>query len=113
MNDDNFYSINRLVDFGMSIAIAQQMVKTMNHAMSNMQTPIQSQPPQSIYYAIIDGSQAGPFSESETSRLIAERKITVETNMWKPGMMSWQPASKMPDVLRLVVLTPPPFNSKI
>ena len=30
MNDQNFFSIDRLVEFGMSVAIAQQMVQSMN-----------------------------------------------------------------------------------
>jgi hypothetical protein len=27
MNEDSFFSINRLVEFGMGLAVAQQMVK--------------------------------------------------------------------------------------
>lgn len=114
MTEDSFYSINRLIEFGMGIAVAQQMVKTMNEAMTNMYIPGTMNPmqpaQQQFYYAIIDNTQAGPFSEQELSRLISEKKISKETYIWKPGMANWEFAEKLPDILKLVALTPPPFN---
>jgi hypothetical protein len=117
MNDDSFFSINRLVEFGMGMAVAQQMVKTMNNAMTNMHipgsmNPIQSAPLQ-FYYAIIEGKQAGPFSEQELSRLIAEKKIVKETYIWKPGLPNWIIAENLPEILKLVALTPPPFQQNV
>ncbi|OFX02434.1 MAG: hypothetical protein A2W62_02150 [Alphaproteobacteria bacterium RIFCSPLOWO2_02_42_7] len=113
MNDDNFFSTDRLVEFGMSMAVAQQMVKTMNHAMVNMHIPGVMNPLQatsaSIYYAMIEGKQAGPFSDQELSRLIVDNKVVKETYIWKPGMAKWDIAENIPDVLRLVALSPPPF----
>lgn len=116
MNEDSFYSINRLLEFGMSLAVAQQMVQTMNSAMSNMQFSsnqnlIQT-PAQQFYYVLIDGIQAGPFSDQELSRLITEKKIVKETYIWKPGLINWEIAEKIPEVLKLVALSPPPFNLK-
>lgn len=113
MNEDSFYSINRLVEFGMSLAIAQQMVQTMNNSMTNMYVPgtmnqMQSGSPP-FYYAIIEDKQAGPFTEQELSRLIAERKVVSETYIWKPGLSRWEMAEKLPEILKLVVLSPPPF----
>ncbi len=37
--EDNFNSVNKLIEFGMSLAIAQQMVKYMNEATTNMKIP--------------------------------------------------------------------------
>ena len=114
MNEDSFFSINRLVEFGMGLAVAQQMVKTMNDAMSNMYVPGAMNPIQPIqqqfYYAMIEGSQAGPFSEQELSRLIADKKVTKETYIWKPGLSKWEIAERIPEVLKLVALAPPPFQ---
>ena len=116
MNEDSFFSINRLVEFGMSIAVAQQMVKTMNNAITNMHipgsmNPIQS-PPQQFYYVIIEGNQAGPFSEQELARLISQKKVVKETYIWKPGMSKWEIAEKLPEILKIVALSPPPFDNK-
>ena len=114
MNDDNFFSTNSLVEFGMSIAIAQQMVKTMNSAMTTMHVPGSINPMQTavpqFYYAMIEGNQAGPFSEQELSRLIGEKKIVKETYIWKPGLPKWEIAEKLPEILKLVALAPPPFK---
>ena len=114
MNNDSFFSIDRLVEFGMSLAVAQQMVKTMNETMQKMHVPgamNPMQPPQQqFYYAMIDGKQAGPFSEQELSRLIAEKKVVKETYIWKPSMPNWEIAERLPEVLKLVALTPPEFN---
>jgi hypothetical protein len=114
MNDDSFFSINRLVEFGMSIAVAQQMVKTMNSAMTNKHVQGSMNPMQTaatqFYYAMIEGNQAGPFSEQELSRLISEKKVVKETYIWKPGLTKWEIAEKLPEVLKLIALSPPPFQ---
>jgi len=116
MDKDNFYSIDKLIEFGMSMAVAQQMVQTMNFALNNMYVPgsmhQENRSTLNFYYAIIDGKQAGPFSEQELCRLIQDKKIVSETYMWKPGLSKWDLAKNIPDVLKLVILTPPPFNDK-
>ncbi len=113
MNNESFFSINRLLEFGMSLTIAQQMVQTMNSALTNMHVPgtMNSIQPvqQQFYYVMIKGKQAGPFSEQQLSRLIAEKKIIKETYIWKPGLPKWEIAEKLPEILKLVALAPPPF----
>ena len=118
MNEESFFSINRLVEFGMGLAVAQQMVQTMNNAITNMHIPGAMNPIQTaaqFYYVMIEDKQAGPFSEQELSKLIAEKKIVKETYIWKPGLAKWEIAEKMPDILKLVALSPPIFqqNQKI
>lgn len=114
MNNDNFFSIDRLVEFGLGIAVAQQMANTMNHAIQNTmipgaQFPMQPSRLPSGFYAVLDGKQAGPFSEAELVRLISENKITKSTYLWQPGMMKWDHAENIPDLLRIVALSPPPI----
>jgi len=119
-DEHSFYSIDRLVEFGMTMAVSQQMVNSMNNMMTNMHIPgvmnpmrsgTQQQSPQ-IFYAMIDGKQSGPFSETECTRLIADKKIVKETYVWAPGMKDWQLAETTPSLLKLVALTPPEFKSK-
>ncbi len=123
MDDNYFFSVDRLVEFGMSMAIAQQMVQTMNKTMQNMYipgtmnpmpqhsqpAPMQQSLPQ-IFYAFIGGNTAGPLSEAEVIKLIASKQITKDTYVWKPGMSEWQTVENTPDVLKLVLLAPPAFN---
>lgn len=115
MDDNNFFSINSLVEFGMGMAIAQQMVKTMNHSIDNMKVPgsYSTQQPQSLFYAVIEGKQVGPLSEQDISQLIRDKKIVNETYMWKPSMPDWVIAENMPEIVRLVALCPPPLPPNI
>ncbi|MCL2211986.1 MAG: DUF4339 domain-containing protein [Treponema sp.] len=119
----DFYSSDKLVEFGMSMGIAQQLVKTMNEVLKNMYVPGAMNPmhppiggynppapvPQ-VFYAMLDGKQSGPYSETECSRLINEKKIVKETYIWMPGMNEWKTAENTPAVLRLAALAPPEFK---
>ena len=117
MNESQFYSIDRLVEFGMGMAVAHQMVQSMNQTMQNMhipgvQNPMQRQPVDKVYYAMLDDKQAGPFSETEMARLIADKKLSRETYVWHPGLAAWKTAENVPEILRLVALAPPEFKEK-
>ena len=132
MGDADFYSIDRLVEFGLSLGVATQMAQSMNVALREMTVPgagtslqtaqvpkegrsTEAQPAcspavcgQAIYYVSLDGNVVGPLSVAELSHLSVEKRVTRETYVWSPGMPGWQLAESVPEVLRLVALTPPP-----
>lgn len=117
MNDSNFFSVDRLVEFGMGMAMAQQMVNMMNQSMQQMYVPgsIQSMPqpknqqPQ-LYYVGINGQQVGPLHESELITMIKNRSVSKDTLAWMPGMPAWKPIEQIPEILKVIALTPPPLN---
>ena len=113
VTDQNFFSIDRLVEFGMSAAIAQQMVKSMNQSIQGMYVPgsIQSmpQPAPSIFYVAIDGKLTGPLNEAELTRIIMQKQVSKDTLAWMPGMNAWQPIEQIPAILKVIALTPPPL----
>ena len=101
MNDNSFNSIDRLLEFGMSMAVANQMINTMNYAMSNMNIAGQSSilSPQFIQmYAAVDGKQVGPFSDSEMQILINN------TLIWHSGMTAWKYAKDVPLISKFLLL---------
>jgi hypothetical protein len=115
MSENNFYSMDRLIEFGMGMAVSRQMIQMMNETMANVRVPgvhnpMARQMPERIYYIILDGKQAGPFSETEMARLIADKKLSKETYIWHPGLTAWKTAENVPEILRLVALTPPEFT---
>jgi len=114
MNNEDFFSIDRLLEFGLGIGMAQQMINMMNQSMKSMYVPgsIQSmpQPITSVYYVAIDGQQVGPLNESELMGLIRDKKVSKDTLSWMPGMTTWLPIEKVPAILKLIALTPPPLN---
>lgn len=114
MNEDSFFSLDRLVEFGINMSMAQQMINVMNQSMKSMYIPgsIQSMPkaiPQ-IYYVAIDGNQVGPLNDGEITSLVSQKRIHKDTLAWMPGLPSWKPIEKIPDLLKIIALTPPPLN---
>ena len=114
MDDTNFFSMDRLVEFGLGMGIAKQMVKSMNETMKSMHVPgtmnSMEQAKQTLFYVVIEERQVGPLTESELSRLINEKKVAKETYVWMPGMKNWKIIENVPEVLKLVALSPPPFK---
>lgn len=113
MNDNSFYSIDRLVEFGMGMAMAQQMVRMMNETMQTMYvpgSPQNMQAPQSLpIYVAIDGQPVGPLKEQDFSNLVAQHKVSKDTLAWTPGMANWKPIEEIPSMLQIIALAPPPL----
>lgn len=105
MNND-FSSIEHLVEFGMSMAVAQQMISTMNHAIGNMAVPGAGAPivNHKEYYVVIDNAQAGPFTEEQFAQLIADGRVNGSTLMWHRGMTAWKCVQDVPEANKWVVL---------
>lgn len=113
MNNESFYSIDRLVEFGMGLAMAQQMVKVMNETMRQMYVPgnIQTMPVAQpvTFYVAINGQQIGPISEIEFTQLVIKKQVTKDTLAWIPGMLSWKPIEQIPAILKVIAVAPPPI----
>lgn len=114
MDNSSFFSIDRLIEFGLGMGIARQMVGMMNQSMLSMYVPgsIQSMPTSiaQTYFVAINGHQVGPLNDSELSQLISQKKVTKDTLAWMPGMTGWKPIEQVPAILKLVALTPPPLS---
>lgn len=113
--DDNFFnSIDRLVEFGMGVAVANQMITTMNACIGGMRVPGADNPMTStrqLYYFVIDGkTQIGPCDETEVSRYIELGKLTPDTLMWRRGLNGWVTAKNLPEINKLFMLYPPPVE---
>lgn len=114
-NENSFNSIERLMEFGMSMAVAQQMMQTMNHAIQNMNPPqfrsLNMPVPVPIsYYALVNDIPQGPFSEQEITGHILAGRVNKETLVWVFGMPGWMQAQQVPEVSKLFSLVPPPLK---
>lgn len=114
MNEQSFFSVDRLIEFGLGMGIAQQMVGMMNQYMQQMYVPgsIQSmpQPILQTYYVAIDGQKVGPLNDSELVRLVNQKKINKDSLAWVPGMIGWKPIEQVPAILKVIALSPPPIK---
>ena len=127
MND--FSSMDRLMELGMSMALANQMIGTMNQAMNNMQVPgrvfqpsactqqqadqnnqttqsSQDVPPEiQATYAVIDGHMAGPLTDKQLSQLIQIGTVNLQTLVWRPGLPEWKYAADVPEIYKIILLS--------
>ena len=111
MMNPEFYSIDRLVEFGLSMAVSQQMITSMNQAIQQMHIPgsIQLMPVSTVFYVVLEGKSVGPLGEFEFTKLLESGKVNKDTLAWVPGMASWKPIAEIPAILKLVALAPPPI----
>lgn len=106
---NSFSSIDRLLDFGMSIVVAQQMVNMMNHTMANVQipgtgNPIGTNKQTSQFYIVVNDAIAGPFSDTELSTLAKAKTIVSDTLIWRQGMTGWMKAKDVPEANKALLL---------
>lgn len=102
--------MDRLMEFGLGMSMAQQMVGLMNQAMLSMQIPESAMPIRSKtieWYVALNGKACGPYSENEVKALLLEKKVTKTTLVWCVGMKEWQTVESTPDVLKLILQLPP------
>ena len=114
MDDNSFISIDRLVEFGMGMAMAQQMVQIMNQSMRQMYVPgsMQSMPTNSqlqSLYVVVEGQSIGPLTESDFFHLVSDKRVNKNSLAWMPGMLNWQPIEQVPAILKIIALAPPPI----
>lgn len=107
--NNSFDSIERLIEFGMSMAVANQMINTVNHAITNMQfsgqgTTLSQIPSKEQIYVVIDGNQAGPFDIDEINTLIDNNSLDEESLVWFSGLIGWKLAKDIPQIAKLILL---------
>ena len=117
----DFSSLDKLIEFGLGLGIATQMMNTMNNAISRTAYPgvginpglcIQQEQvvneglkkESSGYYVVYDERMAGPLTENEMSTLIKEGKIQAKTLCWKAGQYALRLAVDIPEVNKLLLL---------
>ena len=110
MAEDNGSFIEKMMELGIGMSMIQQMPAMINSVMPqpNAQGTTPTPPPikeQSQTYLAVDGTQAGPFSDEELVKLAQNSLLTPETLVWKAGMASWMPASQVPAVNKLFILS--------
>jgi hypothetical protein len=112
MSHDDYYSIDRLIEFGIGLGVAQQMVRSMNEASASLHVPgaLNSFQHFPTFFVMLDGNRSGPFSEAELRRLVDEKKILRETYVWRFGLPDWIMAINSPEIMRLIALSPPLFK---
>lgn len=90
-----------------------QMGQQMNQQMQQPENEMQSPPPlptmqQVQYYIFVNGQNAGPFNLQQLQQLVQNGQLTVNTYVWKQGMINWEIAGNVSELSQLFGSMPPP-----
>lgn len=116
MSEQSFYpSIEKLVEFGIGISIAQQMVATMNQVMQQSAVAGSAQAlrqtDQQAFYVIIESAVVGPWSRQQVQSAMLTGQLGRTSYIWSPGMPQWSRASDL-TYFATMPAVPPPFPSE-
>lgn len=117
--EDSSNFLEKMMELGIGLSVIQQMPAMVNGMMPkpNDEAPVQAAPPELSVgdmqvYIVVDNAQAGPFSEKELIKLIQNDLFQQDTLVWQAGMPSWMPASKVPSVNKLFIMSKIGYESK-
>lgn len=107
MDENSFYSLDKLMEFGMGLGVAQQMMGVMNKTLNEMQVPnagmaIGYKKPG--FFTMVGDKPAGPLTDEELQALIYADKINADSFVWKEGMPGWKQVKNVPEVYKYVIL---------
>lgn len=90
---------DKVVEFGMGMAVMQQVPQMMNAAATAANQPAPPPIPKATaYFLAIGGKQYGPFTVEQLRPFVPTGQITKETLVWCQGMSAWEPAVSRPDI---------------
>ncbi|NIM15715.1 MAG: DUF4339 domain-containing protein [Candidatus Aminicenantes bacterium] len=99
------------IGLGMGFAMANQMAGMFQQRQAPQATGGPGAPPPLPgtvqYYVVINGQQAGPYTEVVLRQMIQQQVVTSDNFVWKQGMAAWAKAREVPEVAALFAPTPP------
>lgn len=102
---------NSALDFGVGIAMGQQLTNAMQSSPQSSPQPSTPVPPpapaQPQWYISRDGQNLGPFSISQ----LLQNGLASQAFVWRAGMTDWQPASTLAELAALLPPSPPPRSN--
>jgi hypothetical protein len=96
---------------GAGMAVGQQMAQNIGAAQSGAAAP-PPLPGAIMFYAAINGAQAGPFDMATLTAKIREGQIARNSLVWKQGMANWAAADSVQELQALFASMPPPLPPK-
>lgn len=97
MSDSGMF--DKVVEFGMGMAVMQQVPQMMNNINNAVNQPAPPPIPKAAaYFLAIDGKQYGPYTVDQLRQFVPTGQINARTLVWCQGMSAWEPASSRPDI---------------
>jgi membrane protease subunit (stomatin/prohibitin family) len=98
---------------GAGMALGAQMAAALQPQAAPAAPPAGGPPPvpsaAPLWFAAINGQQAGPYAESTLANMIASGQVTRQTLLWKQGLAAWSAAGQLPEFAQFFASVPPPL----
>ncbi len=96
---------NSALDFGVGLAMSQQLVGSI-HPQQQQSAQVAPPPPpqQTQWYITQNSQQLGPFALNQ----LTQQGLTPQTYVWHSGLSAWKQAAEVPELSSLMVSAPPP-----
>jgi membrane protease subunit (stomatin/prohibitin family) len=99
---------NMALDFGVGIAMGQQLSNAMQSSSSQAAQPAAATPPppptEPQWYLSRDGQNFGPFPASQ----LLQNGLNAQVYVWRAGMEGWKRATEVAELASLLGTLPPP-----
>ena len=90
---------NSALDFGVGLAMSQQLVGQMQQQLPQTAPP----PTPTQWYISQNGQQFGPFALNQ----LTQQGLTAQAYVWRAGMTGWQQAAELPELASVLPSSPP------
>jgi len=116
--DNSNGAVGNLMGAGIGLGAGLNLGSQMGNVTSNMNTSSNNNqppppPPPTLYHAVINGQQNGPFSIEQITQLINEQKINKQSLLWKAGLDGWKIGADFAELSPLFNQIPPPLPPPI
>lgn len=111
-----------MTGMAMGGAMGGQMAGMMNNMGQQMQQAMQQQTQQQqmtpppmpgvaniSYMVSANGQQFGPFNMQQLQQMVQNGQLTIQTYVWKQGMVNWEMAGNVQELASLFGTVPPPM----
>jgi membrane protease subunit (stomatin/prohibitin family) len=98
---------NMALDFGVGIAMGQQLTNAMQQPTAQSAPAAAAPPPPPVdtqWFISRDGQNLGPF----TANQLPQQGLAAQTYVWKAGMAGWLRAAEVPELAVVLGSMPPP-----
>ena len=117
---DGFNMAAMMASMAVGGAVGQNIAGSMNNMMSGINQPApQNQSgvvpppiPNIAYHVAVNGQATGPFDISVLANMVTSGQFTVESLVWKPGMIQWQKAGTIDELKDVFDSAVPPIPTE-
>lgn len=108
MNPQSFNTLDKMQENRSFEQTTRQTMENIHAAQSGLKMPVinaddygqstrSGEEPQ--YLLAINGQQQGPYTKDQIAAMIRQGQITVDTLLWRSGMLEWAPIKSIPGLI--------------